>query len=192
MKGLSDGVLGYWWLIAIAIIAIAAGLSVALKSQSGRYRWDRLVLKLPLIGDLIAKQNLVRVAEVLSTLLKSGIVFVRALQITQRTVSNRVMRNALHRCELAISAGGDIGEAMEETQAFPPMAVQVFALGQQSGRMEEMLDRLAKAYDAQVSATSMRLAAVLEPVIILLLAGVVLFIVLATVLPILEVGNAIQ
>ncbi len=192
VKGISDGLLGWWWLIAIAIVATGVGLCSAWKSSAGRRYCDRLILKTPLLGDVVAKQNLMRVAEVLSTLLKSGIMFVRALQITQRTVSNRVMRDALHRCEIAISAGGDIGVAMQQTRVFPPMAVQVFALGQQSGRMEEMLDRLAKAYETQVSSTSARLAALLEPAIILLLAGMVLFIVLATVLPILEVGDAIQ
>ena len=107
-------------------------------------------------------------------------------------MSNRVIRDGLRQCELAISAGGDIGAAMEGAGVFPPMAVQVFALGQQSGRMEEMLDRLGKAYESQVASTSARLAALLEPAIILLLAAFVLFIVLATVLPILEVGDAIQ
>jgi type II secretory pathway component PulF len=134
----------------------------------------------------------VRVAVVLSTLLKSGIVFVRSLQIAQRTTDNLVIRDALHRCEIAITAGGDIADAMEQTGAFPPMVVQVFSLGQKSGRMEEMLDRLAAAYELQVQAASQRLAAILEPAMILLLAMFVLFIVLATVLPILEVGNAIQ
>jgi len=192
VKTLSDGLLEFWWVPAIAIVVIAVGFSAVWKSHAGRRKWDRLVLKLPLVGDLVAKQNLVRVAEVLSTLLKSGIVFVRALQITQRTVSNRIMRDGLHQCEIAISAGGDIGAAMEQVDIFPPMAVQVFALGQQSGRMEEMLDRLAKAYESQVSSASARLAVVLEPAIILVLAVMVLFIVLATVLPILEVGDAIH
>jgi general secretion pathway protein F len=82
--------------------------------------------------------------------------------------------------------------AMSETGAFAPMVVQIFALGQQSGRMEEMLDRLAGVYDQQVSTASQRLTAVLEPVLIVLLALVVLLIVAATVLPILEAGNAIQ
>ena len=192
VKSLSDGLLNWWWLIAIIGFAIGVALTTAWRSPTGRRQWDRLLLKLPLVGDLVAKQNLVRVAEVLSTLLKSGIVFVRALQIAQRTVSNRVMREALHCCEAAITAGGDIGAAMEQTAAFPPMAVQVFALGQQSGRMEEMLDRLAKAYDSQVTSASARLAALLEPAIILVLAVMVLFIVLATVLPILEVSDAIR
>jgi general secretion pathway protein F len=192
VKTLSDGLVGWWWLIGIVLFAVTAAGSAILRSQKGRLAWDRLLLKLPLIGELAAKQNLVRVAEVLSTLLKSGIPFVRALQITQPAVSNRVIRGGLRQCELAISAGGDIGAAMESADIFPPMAVQVFALGQQSGRMEEMLDRLGKAYESQVASTSARLTALLEPAIILLLAGFVLFIVLATVLPILEVGDAIQ
>jgi type II secretory pathway component PulF len=128
----------------------------------------------------------------MGTLLKSGVVFVRAVQIAQRTTGNRVLREALVECERAINAGGDIGEAIERTAAFPPMVVQVFAVGQQSGRLEEMLDRLAETYDQQVSTAAARLTAVLEPLLIIALALVVLFIVLATVLPILEAGNAIQ
>src|SRR5206468_1608505 len=135
---------------------------------------------------------IVRIAVVLGTLLKSGIVFVRALQIAQRTTSNRVLREALQRCEAAINAGGDIGDALAQTAAFPPMVVQVFSLGQQSGKLEEMLDRLAAAYESQVDTAAKRLAAILEPALVVVLALFVLFIVLATVLPILEVGNAIQ
>jgi type II secretory pathway component PulF len=124
-------------------------------------------------------------------LLKSGVVFVRAVQIAERTTTNLVLRQALVECERAINAGGDIGEAIERTGAFPPMVVQIFAVGQQSGRLEEMLERLAETYDQQVSQSASRLAAVLEPALIVGLAVIVLFIVLATVLPILEAGNAI-
>jgi type II secretory pathway component PulF len=163
-----------------------------LRTPRGRGAWDRFVLKVPILGDLIRKQAIVRICVVIGTLLKSGVVFVRAVQIAQRTTANRVLREALVECERAINAGGDIGEAIERTAAFPPMVVQVFAVGQQSGRLEEMLDRLAETYDQQVSTAAARLTAVLEPLLIVALALVVLFIVLATVLPILEAGNAIQ
>ena len=134
----------------------------------------------------------VRICVVMGTLLRSGIVFVRAVQIAQRTTSNLVLRDALAAAEKATAAGADIGQAIERTGAFPPMVVQIFAVGQQSGRLEEMLERLGETYDQQVNQTAQRLTAVLEPVMIVLLALVVLFIVLATVLPILEAGNAIQ
>jgi general secretion pathway protein F len=113
------------------------------------------------------------------------------VQVAQRTTTNLVLRDALARLERAVVAGEDIADALRRTGAFPPTVVQLFAVGESSGRLEDMLDRLAVAYDQQVSAQSQRLAALLEPLLILLLAGLVLLIVLATVLPILESGNAI-
>jgi general secretion pathway protein F len=192
VKGLSDFLVSWWWLIAACGFALFAAFGAMLRTPRGRTRWDRFILKIPILGDLIRKQAIVRICVVIGTLLKSGVVFVRAVQIAQRTTANRVLREALVECERAINAGGDIGEAIERTGAFPPMVVQVFAVGQQSGRLEEMLDRLAETYDQQVSTAAARLTAVLEPLLIVALAMVVLFIVLATVLPILEAGNAIQ
>jgi type II secretory pathway component PulF len=176
------------------LIAFAAALAFGafVRSPAGQLRWHRLVLRIPVVGDLVRKQAIVRICVVIGTLLKSGVVFVRAVQIAQRTTPNRVLRAALVECERAIIAGGDIGEAIESSGAFPPMVVQVFAVGQQSGRLEEMLDRLAETYDQQVGTAAARLTAILEPLLIVVLAVIVLFIVLATVLPILEAGNAIQ
>jgi type II secretory pathway component PulF len=192
VKGLSDFVLAWWWLIAVLIFVAVSAFGAVLRTPAGLLHWHRFVLRIPLLGDLVRKQAIVRIAVVLATLLKSGIVFVRALQIAQRTTGNIVLRDALKKCEHAIVAGGEISEALEETGAFPPMVVQIFSLGQQSGRLEEMLDRLATAYDQQVSSAAQRLAAIMEPALIVILALVVLFIVMATVLPILEAGNAIQ
>jgi len=162
-----------------------------LRTGRGRAVWHRLVLRIPLIGELVRKQAIVRTAIVMSTMLKSGVVFVRAVQIAQRTAGNMVIRDALERLESAVTRGADIGEALADTRAFQPMVVQMFALGQQSGRLEEMLDRLAYTYDQQLATSTQRLAAILEPVLILLLALIVLFIILATVLPILEAGNVV-
>jgi len=192
VKGASDFVLVWWWALLIAVIVIVGGARTMLKTKGGKRWWHSTMLRLPLLGDLIRKQAIVRMAIVLGTLLKSGIVFVRALQIVQGTTPNVVLRDALVRCERAIGAGGDIGDALRETGAFPPTVVQVFSVGQQSGKLEEMLDRLAAAYDQQVTSAAQRLTAVLEPALIIMLALVVLFIVMATVLPILEAGNAIQ
>lgn len=192
VKGASDFLLAWGWLVALAVVGAVMGFVAFTRSPGGRVRWHRAILRLPMIGELVRKQAIVRIAIVISTLLKSGIVFLRALEIAQRTTQNRIIRDALGRGERAIAAGEDIADALENTGAFPPMVVQVFALGQQSGRLEEMLDRLAVNYDQQVNTAAQRLTSILEPVLIILLAIVVLFIVLATVLPILEAGNAIQ
>jgi type II secretory pathway component PulF len=192
VKGTSDFLLAWGWLIGLVGISIVISAALALRTSAGKRWFHRTLLRLPLIGDLTRKQAIVRIAIVISTLLKSGIVFLRALEIAQRATKNLILRDALDRCGKAITAGEDIAVALEETKAFPPMVVQVFALGQQSGRLEEMLDRLAVTYDAQVNTSAQRLTAFLEPVLIVLLAIMVLFIVMATVLPILEAGNAIQ
>ncbi len=192
VKGASDFLVNWGWLIAALGVACVFAFSALLRTSSGKLAWHRAILRIPLVGELIRKQAIVRISIVLSTLLKSGVVFIRALQVAQRTTSNLILREALRKCEDAVLAGADIGEALADTRAFPPMAVQIFALGQQSGRLEEMLDRLAGVYDREVSTTAQRLAAILEPMLIILLAMVVLFIVMATVLPILEAGNAIQ
>lgn len=192
VKGASDFALTWWPLILGAIAAIVGVAAAYLRTDRGRRRWHRSLLRLPLIGEMVRKQELVRVAVVLSTLLRSGIVLVRALQIGQRSTRNLVLRDALRDCESAVSAGGDVTDALRRSAVFPPVAVQVFALGQESGRLEEMLDRLAVTYERQLAAAAQRLAAVLEPVIIVLLALGVLFLVMATILPILEAGNAIQ
>ena len=192
VKGASDFLLAWGWLLALIGIAATGAILALLRTQKGKWWWHRTILRLPLIGELSRKQAIVRIAIVVSTLLKSGIVFLRSLEIAERTTRNLILRDALNRCGKAITAGEDIAVALEETEAFPPMVVQVFALGQQSGRLEEMLDRLATTYDQQVNLAAQRLTAVLEPVLIILLAFLVLFIVMATVLPILEAGNAIQ
>ena len=192
VRGFSDFLVRWWWMLLAAIAAVSVAFTAILRTKSGCLWWHRTLLGVPLLGDLIRKQALIRICVVLSTLLKSGVVFLRAIEIAQRTTTNLVLRDALDRCARAVAAGADIAAALEQTRAFPPMAVQVFALGQQSGRLEEMLDRLAVNYDQQLSSATSRLTALLEPALILLLALIVLFIVLATVLPILEAGNAIQ
>jgi type II secretory pathway component PulF len=191
VKATSDFVIQWWWLLVGTVLALACGFAIAIRSSRGRIAWHRFILRIPILGELILKQSLVRLAVVLGTLLRSGIVFVRALQIAQRATSNLVLRDALKQCERAVGAGEDIADALRRTGAFPPMVVQLFAVGESSGKLEDMLERLAAAYDQQVATGSQRLAAVLEPMLIIVLAAIVLVIVLATVLPILEAGNAI-
>jgi type II secretory pathway component PulF len=126
---------------------------------------------------------------VISTLMRNGIQFQHAVRIARNSTPNLVIRAALERCEKAVDGGQDIAKALEATEVFPSVVVQVFAIGQQSGRLEEMLDRLAASYDQQLSIASQRLTAILEPVLILFLVVVIGFIAFATVLPMLEAAN---
>jgi type II secretory pathway component PulF len=192
VKGISDLLVAWWWLLVAAIVAAVGAGSLLLRRPAVRYAWHRVQLRIPLVGDLVRKQSVVRIAVVMSTLLKGGVVFLRALQTGQRSTHNLAIRSALANCEKAVAAGEEIAAGLQRSDTFPPLVIQVFSLGQQSGRLEEMLDRLASDYETQVATTSQRLTAILEPAIIVCLALVVLFIVLATVLPILEAGDVIH
>jgi len=191
VKAVSDALVAYWWLLLGSAAALALGLGAVARTTPGRHALDRLLLKLPGVGELIRKQAVVRIAFVISTLMRSGVPCGQAVQIAQRSTRNLVLRDALGRCEEAVRAGRDIAQALEDTEAFPDTVVQVFALGQHAGRLEEMLERLAMDYDRQVTTAAGRLAAVLEPVLIVLLAGIVGLIAMATILPILEVGRVL-
>ena len=191
IKALSGFLTGWWWALLLGAAGLAGGLGALLRTEAGRTRWHRLQLKIPLLGDLIRKQAIARMSMVMAALLKSDVVFVRAVQIAQRTVHNRVLRAALKACEQAVLAGQDISLALERTEAFPPLVIQVFAVGQASGRLETMLDNLAADYDTQVEITSNRLTTLLEPLMMILLAILVGFIAFATILPILEAGDVL-
>jgi type II secretory pathway component PulF len=189
VKHASDFLVHRWWVLLLAVVAVVAGIRVILRTPRGRYAWHRAQLRIPVLGDLIRKQAIVRLSVVLSTLLRSGLVFVQSLQIARRTTTNLILAGALERCEEAVQTGRDIGQALQDTGAFPPVMVRMFAVGQQSGRLEEMLDRLAVDYDRQVNTAAQRLTALLEPLLILILVLLVGFIGVATILPLLEAAD---
>ena len=191
VKGASDLLLQWGWLLVVGALATAGAIHAVLRTETGRRGWDRLQLRIPVFGELIRKQAIARMAEIIATLLRSGLTFVRALQIARRTITNRVLRDALETCEARVGAGRDIAHALERTGAFPPLVIQIFAVGQASGRLEEMLGNLAGDYETQVDISANRLTALLEPVMMILLAVTVGFIAFATILPILEAGDVL-
>ncbi|HOF17622.1 MAG TPA: type II secretion system F family protein, partial [Phycisphaerae bacterium] len=139
----------------------------------------------------VAKENTSRIAVVMAALLRSGLQFVDAIRITRRTLRNLVFRRAMDRYETAVAAGRDVARPLAELGVFKPMVVQMLAVGQQSGELEDMLEQLAEAYDQQVATAAARLTAVMEPLLIVLLAVLVGFVAFATILPILEVSNVL-
>ncbi len=191
VRGMSEFVQGYWWAMLLGAVAAVAGVNALLRSETGAAHWHRLQLRIPIFGELVRKQAIARMAMVMATLLHSGVTFVRAIQIAQHTVRNRVLCDALIACERAVYAGRDISVALEKTEAFPPLVIQVFAVGQASGQLETMLDDLASDYDTQVDITAGRLTAMLEPLLMILLAIGVGFLAFATILPILEAGDVL-
>ncbi len=191
VRNVSDFLVGWWWALLLGVGLLAVGGAAALRTDRGRMAWHRLQLRIPLLGELIRKQAIARLSMVMATLLKSNVPFVRAIKLAQRTVHNRVIRGALDTCERAVYSGRDISVALETTNAFPPLVIQIFAVGQASGELEQMLENLAVNYDTQVNIALNRLTTLLEPIMMILLAIMVGCIAFATILPILEAGDVL-
>lgn len=189
VKAVSDTLVSYGWVFGLGVVAISVLVPWCMRRPGVRARWHRLQLRLPVVGELVRKQAMVRIAVTLATLTRSGMQFTDAIRIVRQTMPNLVIRDALTSCEDAVGAGRDIAPALEATGVFPHAMVQVFAIGQASGRLDEMLERIATDYDSQVNTLAQRLVAVLEPMLILLLAVFVGVIVLAVILPYMEAGN---
>lgn len=191
LKAGSDVLRGHGVLLVAGVTGLVAGWLAMLRTAWGRKFWHTALLKAPVFGNLVRKQEIARASLILSTLMESGIVFLQALEIATRAVKNVVLQKCFLAIHDQVKAGRDIGEAMERTTLFPPLVVQIFTVGQQTGKLETMLARLAADYERQVASLSLRLASIMEPVLIVCLALFVGFILFATMLPILEAGNVL-
>ncbi|MEM6471127.1 MAG: type II secretion system F family protein [Planctomycetota bacterium] len=190
-QAISTVFVDYRWPLIVATVASLVIAVVAIRSRRGRRIFDRAILRLPILGPLFVKQGVSRIAMVIGTLSRSGVELTRAFELAERSTRNTLFREALHRCGQRISAGQEIADAFGESTIFPPLAVRVFSVGQESGKLDKMLFRLAEDYDEQVRTASARFTSLIEPVLILVLALMVGFLLLATILPILEAGNVV-
>jgi general secretion pathway protein F len=173
----SDTLRDYWWAIALGIIAIVLVVQQQYKGIEGRRRRDRLVLRLPLFGDLVTKLEVARFARTLGTLLANGVMVLNALSITAETISNRPLAEAISGLAGRLKRGEGLALPLMETGLFPRLAVQLIQVGEESGQMESMLLRVADIYDEEVKRTIQRLLAMLVPVMTIcigiLVAGII-------------------
>jgi len=187
---ISEGFKDYWILGAIGIAIVSFTIErIYHRSPKGRLFFDKMLLRLPLVGDLLRKQAVSRFTHTLSTLLKSGVPVVSSLEITRNVVGNRVLADATEDIRVRILEGTDIATPLKSSGVFPPVVAYMVAVGEQSGELEQMLERIGSAYDEEMQITTERLTSILEPVMIVLLAVVVGYIVISIVLPILKVGQ---
>jgi general secretion pathway protein F len=188
-KQLSNLLLDYGWLLACLLALTLFTIVSTTRTERGQRYWHQKLLQIPILGPIAVKQGVSRIAMIIATLSRSGIELTKAVELAQRSTPNRVFKDALQQFGERIAAGEDVSDALAESGAFPPLAVRVFSVGQESGKLDEMLFQLADDYDEQVATASARLTALLEPALILVLAAAVGFLLLATILPILEAGN---
>jgi len=179
----------YWFLLLVALLLLMIVFNLVVSTEKGRFQFDRLKLSLPVFGDLMRKQAVARFSTTLATLLRSGVPALQALEVTKNVLGNKVLDKALTTVHDHVLEGTDIATPMKMTGMFPPMVCYMVGVGEQAGNLEEMLERVAASYDEEVELSTQKMTSLLEPLIIVGLAVVVGFIVIAIVLPLLKLQN---
>ena len=181
----------YFVPIVVMVFAVFFGIGAWKRTKDGRIRWDRYKLKVPLFGKLFLKVETARLARTLGILLTSGIPILGALEIVKGIVQNSFIASALDSVKERVSKGSDIAEAIRKTGLFPPIVIHIIATGQMSGSIENGLMDIADMYDDEVEMTTKTLTSLIEPVILLIMGAVIGSIVLAILLPIFEINQAL-
>ena len=185
----SHAFLTYWWVIAAVGLALVVLWQAIGRSEAGRLQLDTGLLALPVAGDVLRKVEVGRAIRTLATLLSSGVPLLNALDVAREGAANRVVSNALAAVHGGVKRGEGLARPMAESGAFPNLVVHMVRVGEETGRLDDMLGRVAGTYEREVRVAVRRLVATLEPAIIVVLGLVVLGIVLAILLAILSVNE---
>lgn len=176
----------YWWVGALAAIVLWLVYSMIVRTEKGALARDTWKLRIPVVGDLFRKQSVARFATTFATLLRSGVQATDCLKILANVVDNKLLGKVLVEVRERIIEGTDIATPIKRSRVFPPVVGDMIAVGEESGQLEELLERIAEAYDEEVDITSQKVTAMIEPLIIIVMAAIVGFIVLAVVLPLVQ------
>ena len=182
----------FWWLLAGAAVAVAAAFRAVIRTERGRAVYDRVKLRLPVIGRLVRLLAISRFSRTLSTLLSGGLPITRALETAAEVTANTVIAAAIGAARTSITEGASVAAPLRASGEFPPMVTHMIEVGEQSGQLESMLAKVSDTYEEQVETTVTRLTALLEPILILAMVGIVLVIILATLVPLLQITSSLN
>jgi len=182
----------WWWALAAFAVLMVLWIPRHLKRPAVKHRWDVRLLKMPLIGDLVTKVEVARFARTLATLLGNGVTLLAGLAIVRETLSNTVLAGALDGVVTRLREGRGFGKPLQDTGLYPKLATQMILVGEESGRLEEMLNRVAEVYDREVQMAIKRFLAVLEPALILGLAVMIGGIVFSILLGVMGMSELVQ
>ncbi len=182
----------FWWVI-LAVLGLALyALRTYIRTPSGRFRFDRLKLRIPIVGTLGRKVIISRFSRTLGTLITSGVPIMQALEVVSHAVENKVVGKAIEEVRSSIREGESIALPLQASGLFPMMVVQMTSVGEETGTLDSMLQKVADFYDAEVETTLSQLTSILEPMLIIFLGFVVGFIVLSFYLPLYQLITGIK
>ncbi len=186
---LSHYIRNYWWVGLGILVAIYLGLRAYNQNEERRLRWDRFKLKWIAVGELIKKIEVARFSRTLGTLLQSGVSILPALNLVKEISQNRVISRSITHVHDRLREGKAISKSLEEAEVFPPLAVHMIGVGEETGRLDEMLIKIAETYEENVRNTVKRFVSLLEPLIIVVMGAVVGFIVISMLLAIFSINE---
>ncbi|HTN44352.1 MAG TPA: type II secretion system F family protein [Nitrospiria bacterium] len=181
--GINNAFQSYWWLILAVIVGAVFGVRSYIRTEAGRLWWDGVKLHLPVFGAIFLKTALSRFSRVFGTLTRSGLSILQTLEIVSQTVGNTVISRVVDNIRDSARQGRGIVQPMQVSRIFPPVVIQMVSVGEQTGKMEEMLMKVSEYYDQEVEYSIRNLSTALEPLLLAVIGGVVLFLALAIFMP---------
>lgn len=191
MIALSDFIRNHWIALLSIIAILIFGFSFGMKKEKFRFKVHQIYLRIPLIKKIVRGLNTGRFARTFSILISSGVPILDGLKISSKVISNLPMRNAVIEATSKIREGAGIGRSLEQSKQFPPITINLISSGESSGKLEEMLDRAAISQEREIEGLIGTLLALLEPILIVTMGGVVMMIVMAVLLPIFEMNQMV-
>jgi len=187
----SNAMKNYWYIFIVATIAFITLFRYYTNTPGGKFKWHQVLLKIPVFGLLNRKVTVSRFSRTLGTLLSSGVPVMQALEVTSKASGNKVVEKAIEAVRESIREGESISAPMEASGIFPPMVTQMIAVGEETGNLDSMLDKISEFYDMEVEATLESLTSMLEPLLMMFIGGMVGFMVIAMFLPMFQLINAV-
>ena len=189
LMGFSDFLISWWYLVLLGLGVIWYFFSRSLQSTKGRLYFDQLLLRIPVLGDLIRQSVVARFTSTLAALIRSGMPMAESLKIVAQVTGNAIMTGAINRARERIIAGADIATPLRESNVVDPAVAHMISVGERTGELESMLVTIAETMEENTDVSVQRISAVIEPLVIVVMAVVVGFIMFATLLPILRIAN---
>ncbi len=189
---ISSFVRDYWWLIILVAGVTIYFVIKYIKSPAGRIKFDRFILRAPIIGEITKMLAMARFSRTLSTLLRSGVPILQSMDIVKNILNNQILVSALEEARNSIREGESIAIPLKKSGQFPPLVIHMIAVGEKSGQLEDMLNNVADTYDYQVDSKLSALTSLLEPIMILSMGAVIFFMVISILLPILQLNEFIK
>jgi type II secretory pathway component PulF len=191
MIGINDIVHHYWYLMIIVPAAIVLGFHWYINTEKGKLRWDGLKIRVPIFGPLFLKIAMSRFTHILGMLMRSGVPILDTLEIASATVANTVISRELEKLRESVRGGSELSEPLKRSGVFTPMVVQMISVGEQSGKLDEMMPKVSQQYDLEAEYTIKNLSTLIEPALIITIGGIVLFLALAIFLPMWDMARVV-